>query len=68
MNNIEKFQFMFLLLLYNIALYYLFQISYLISIIINSTILLLLGYINIGYATKIIDIIDEVKQKWPPKK
>ena len=67
MDKREQFEFLFLLLLYNIALYFLFQISYLLSVIINSIILIMLGYINVRANEKIIDIIDEVKLKWRKK-
>ena len=67
MDKREQFEFLFLLLLYNIALYFLFQISYLLSVIINSIILILLGYINVRANERIIDIIDEVKSKWRKK-
>lgn len=63
MNNLEKFEVLFGLLLYNISLYYFFQAKmYLVAIIINTVIILLLTYIAINYSESVLDILEEIKK------
>ncbi len=61
MKNGEKFGFLLMLLLYNISIYFLLQISYFLTIIINSVIILLLGYVNVLYTETVLDIIEDLK-------
>lgn len=61
MNNKDKFAFIFLMLLYNLSLYFIFNISVLAAVIMNTIIMLILSYIALRYDDRVFEILEEIR-------
>jgi len=68
MKNKDRYAILLFLLMENLVLYFLMKYSPLLAIIINSIIMLILGYISISYNIKVMDYLEEFKEEWNKKK
>lgn len=62
MRKTERFGYMLFLLLYSVALYYIFKLSALLAVLVNSLILLILGYVSVLYSETVLDVLEEIKE------